>query len=1833
MRQRIRRKLDTWLQSLAAANEERAMAFEGKDATAITRLRRAWYEARIIVGLALTVVTFGLHVLALSFILIHAKNLTIGGYAFDSFIISGLDNAVPYLLKKIVKYERRVRHEDQLKQLTYRVYLCKIIQLVVILYSLGKISTAVEGSVYDRGAGNEGEVVQCREALFGDVFLRLVVTDALLFIVYNYFWLYAVNHGLPRFWLWFNVTAAFKNNADHARYKALCSWHGAKYLGSDEKQRVPGLVVGTDWEIRELSDKSMEDWIAQENHMRQAQAKQQAYGFVQSWTLEKTLKMPQEVKEALNATHNLQKRTFHPPRPTFEQRLRRDHRQGKHTQWWKRKRPEEETAGDDVTITLDQLDVETQRQLPIAWDWTASIEEGGNSCWTKLQGCCSTRAIGPRIKEIYPDEGDDVYNNLTEGMVLHRIDDEDISKWSVRSVIARLESTAQLTLTFKPVVVETLMENWATSVVMQNLTDASIRVEDLGTLSQMLVDAGYRTRRHISKDVALTPDKLEQILRRQRRTGHRCRYLHPDIRHSEPGSHKHAASGDEYATCMYIVHVQPKCSKCKVPMSKGFRQGAHQRCTQCEAARDHDERLPRPASPTLGDAPDAHYMQRSYFMLKDGLLSYVWPKDPAEAFKELQSDDSERSQFEQSDTDGDRVNASKLGLVFAAMHVDLPPDAVGQALKEMAPGGSDTVSLDEFQEWWSSNAKSVLAQQDFTGRIDMQDWATHLAVHQTAGHTRFVIEAADRILTAELTAEEGDVVRNSGSQDAVTRMYRHGNVVDESWQQVLEASIPPKQPIWGADIQRQTDTIGQRAKAVESEQRLQTKGSFGEKASTGARFQDHNFYRTTFRQLRQLVRQAEQLVVEGHKFAAGGGAAKDAVLHELFQAYDTNNNGALEKGEVRKLLKHLCRPHESEEEVSWEDSADAAKKQLKRHATLKKIAKEELQQCMQEMEGISGGLDRRHRKIDFIAFKKWWQKRLKDRKQAGLAAEYWSAVRSHASHEYAEAVRIYDQITARLKHSLTHLVLHHQEAEGSPKKGSPKKQKQKSGHIQLDHLEQDDDGDAASPKLEEEEEEEEEKKMKDRRVELKVMEIADLKREVDDAGAGELGQLLIDEVVLAMQKREIVAGCKQAEEALSTKMANGRKKRRDRPKALLCYERALRRDESNAHLQKRVSHLSESFNRAAKRLSDYQIKDFANQLIKYEGQWEEVTAEVNEQRLWKPRPRKIDGQESANLLTNILFRQAFVWVGSTWCPWLPAVAVLTQVLMYWSLCHGMLGIRWRKIAPHPAYRSTGEEWAASQTKSTFMSLSLATLIVCIVPLLVWLNQEPTCGPHSVTGEEESAAVYETVGVFIRWLETKRIEDGAPHFFGGEISEIAAFLFNPPLLIIVIVYTYTRYRFMAAENTVLKRVLDQSKRHAKEEKKQLTLELTVGVQAQVDRHEKLRNITKEFFKKGREETGSERTHEERLAKAAGTRTLIAKSVGVLSAQVQRNHDATCLDRVHADMDDEVQRMDPTGLFKRSAHVVGALSAAQSRAELTATRADAPVSSETEAPDASRSTEMEKKVLALSSLWIGNIAADFANEKAICERIEKETHPKAVLACTVQRASSAHWDTVRLYPNPSWALVTLRDRATAHQYRSAHGAVPARDADFQPMRGAWHAIPWEQAQRSFAGVELMQGSVSCDTGVEGNSKLVNEHNGKLKKCLKDGDGVFLTTADGGQSGQIDDPKLLDLLVRAQGQAVLEDGSSGQAAAGAATSVANPLWADPTDVADPTGSPTKARAKGKAKKKKKKPKKGGGAPTGTKVTNPLMMDGGALDLDGDGDDDGGGGGGGGGVVGDLE
>ena len=82
--------------------------------------------------------------------------------------------------------------------------------------------------------------------------------------------------------------------------------------------------------------------------------------------------------------------------------------------------------------------------------------------------------------------------------------------------------------------------------------------------------------------------------------------------------------------------------------------------------------------------------------------------------------------------------------------------------------------------------------------------------------------------------------------------------------------------------------------------------------------------------------------------------------------------------------------------------------------------------------------------------------------------------------------------------------------------------------------------------------------LEDQRVELGVMEISDLRQRVAEVGAGDEAQLVIDEVVLAIEKREIITWCQKAEDHMSTKTndAAPKKKAVNQTKALRCYEAA-----------------------------------------------------------------------------------------------------------------------------------------------------------------------------------------------------------------------------------------------------------------------------------------------------------------------------------------------------------------------------------------------------------------------------------------------------------------------------------------------------------------------------------------------------------------------------------------------------------------------------------------------------------------------------------------------------
>ena len=349
-----------------------------------------------------------------------------------------------------------------------------------------------------------------------------------------------------------------------------------------------------------------------------------------------------------------------------------------------------------------------------------------------------------------------------------------------------------------------------------------------------------------------------------------------------------------------------------------------------------------------------------------------------------------------------------------------------------------------------------------------------------------------------------------------------------------------------------------------------------------------------------------------------------------------------------------------------------------------------------------------------------------------------------------------------------------------------------------------------------------------------------------------------------------------------------KKKATNKTQAMRFYEQALRLDESNSHLQHRVALLTDQFNTETKRIKNEKIYVFASQLIKVEGDWSDVTAEVNAQRLWKAPQKKIDAQCSATLLTDIISLQSYVWVGQIWCPWLPAVGMVLLILMFCSLSHAMMGI---KIAPKSAFVSGGSEWSADETKRTFMLLSLGALLVCTIPQLFWLNQEPTCGPHSAESYEDEdgnvvegsqQAVFETFSVYLQWLEDRSREDGEAHFFGNEMSVLAGFLFNPPVLIIVICVLWTRFRFYKANYQLLQAELEQEREGAKAEKQSLTGELKMSSKRTADIQCKYGDRVRQYLTERRHERGERRSDEDiaarKAAREAGRCVSMSMSMG-------------------------------------------------------------------------------------------------------------------------------------------------------------------------------------------------------------------------------------------------------------------------------------------------------------------------------------------------------------------
>ena len=121
------------------------------------------------------------------------------------------------------------------------------------------------------------------------------------------------------------------------------------------------------------------------------------------------------------------------------------------------------------------------------------------------------------------------------------------------------------------------------------------------------------------------------------------------------------------------------------------------------------------------------------------------------------------------------------------------------------------------------------------------------------------------------------------------------------------------------------------------------------------------------------------------------------------------------------------------------------------------------------------------------------------------------------------------------------------------------------------------------------------------------------------------------------------------------------------------------------------------------------------ELVESEGLWVDVTDRVNERRRYKLHPVKFSNFISASLMIDVLYRQTFVWVGATFCPWLPVIACLAQTSMFWSLKESML---------NGGYRRPSEPWSAEKTFKVFMMLALLTLLITVAPVIMWLNTTP-----------------------------------------------------------------------------------------------------------------------------------------------------------------------------------------------------------------------------------------------------------------------------------------------------------------------------------------------------------------------------------------------------------------------------------------------------------------------------------------------------------------------------
>jgi hypothetical protein len=612
---------------------------------------------------------------------------------------------------------------------------------------------------------------------------------------------------------------------------------------------------------------------------------------------------------------------------------------------------------------------------------------------------------------------------------------------------------------------------------------------------------------------------------------------------------------------------------------------------------------------------------------------------------------------------------------------------------------------------------------------------------------------------------------------------------------------------------------------------------------------------------------------------------------------------------------------------------------------------------------------------------------------------------------------------------------------------------------------------------------------------------------------------------------------------------------------------ALGDDRINTLVRKRGHTAMHVFNQHTRKMkgkdAETQILNVATQLVNSEGEWIEVTDDVTMQRMYKIEPFEFENFRSAIMMIDFLYRQTFVWVGSTWCPWLPMVACIMQVLMFLSLKHAML---------NGAYRRPVEPWSAEKTFKVFMAFALATLLVCAIPGLVWMNVMPGCGPHlrpmltaaydsmvvedqlledhpdlhdTIDGDAPGLVTDEQMCGYVKYREqegTWVVPDEDSHSFcpggatnepccliqninylapvfttfgvsldrltveegfrlGGYAASIGAFVTSPPALMIVVCIMWARYRYARAEAKIARSEVTKTRQQYVTEKQFLTDELRKALVNSKDGGVDL---------------------------LPNHQAMLERTMRALESTQEGGIEDICKS-MNEDIDEDTHT--------NSDHTISAIELQQF--VKLAGDFDDDGDGQLDNDDIARWSEMVSD----NTIWIGGISFMYATEKNIRNHLTTDGDGATIIACTVKRISEEeeaalieqHPDSPTWH-HKSWALVTFLHKrtqlaklesfpnfpegadptdATGRQNAIVLGMDAVDEAGRQVTvarkkmqstsgfaENTWASLAWEHAQ--WLDIPDLHGiigrkAVRVEPDQDMDSEYVAEHTAELQRCL--------------------------------------------------------------------------------------------------------------------------------------